>query len=234
MGMDAPMVVHAKPIGGGFTFFVVYGPVSHVVDVAAVEVVEREYPLLSPKEANATVRETLRRKLVVVGACIGTDAHTVGIDAILNVKGWAGEKGLEYYREMKVVNMGAQVSVPELVERAATSGRTRSSSARSSPSGTRTCTTPRPCPPRSARRSRRRGARCWSSAGRASTSPPPLRSASTGCSVAAPRPGRWRATSSTPSPPVASPLPDTDRPHRRARPTPRYRCPGPAPKEHTP
>ena len=41
-------------------------------------------------------RTGLRRKLVVLGACIGTDAHTVGIDAILNVKGFAGEKGLEY------------------------------------------------------------------------------------------------------------------------------------------
>ena len=57
----------------------------------------------------------LRRKLVVVGACIGTDAHTVGIDAILNIKGFAGEKGLEYYREIRVVNLGAQVLVPELV-----------------------------------------------------------------------------------------------------------------------
>ena len=47
---------------------------------------------------------------MVVGACIGTDAHTVGIDAILNIKGFAGEKGLEYYRELKVVNLGAQVS----------------------------------------------------------------------------------------------------------------------------
>ena len=54
----------------------------------------------------------------MVGACIGTDAHTVGIDAILNIKGFAGEKGLEYYRELKVVNLGAQVSVPQLVERA--------------------------------------------------------------------------------------------------------------------
>jgi beta-lysine 5,6-aminomutase beta subunit len=53
-----------------------------------------------------------------VGACIGTDAHTVGIDAILNIKGFAGEKGLEYYREVKVVNLGAQVLVPELVARA--------------------------------------------------------------------------------------------------------------------
>ena len=53
-----------------------------------------------------------------MGGCIGTDAHTVGIDAILNIKGFAGEKGLEYYRELKVVNLGAQVSVPQLVERA--------------------------------------------------------------------------------------------------------------------
>ena len=60
----------------------------------------------------------MRRKLVVVGACIGTDAHTVGIDAILNIKGFAGEKGLEYYREITVVNLGAQVFVPELVARA--------------------------------------------------------------------------------------------------------------------
>jgi beta-lysine 5,6-aminomutase beta subunit len=54
----------------------------------------------------------------VVGGCIGTDAHTVGIDAILNIKGFAGEKGLEYYRELKVVNLGAQVSVPDLVDQA--------------------------------------------------------------------------------------------------------------------
>ena len=53
------------------------------------------------------------------GACIGTDAHTVGIDAILNVKGHAGEKGLEYYREIRVVNLGAQVAVADLVARAA-------------------------------------------------------------------------------------------------------------------
>ena len=54
-----------------------------------------------------------------MGACIGTDAHTVGIDAILNVKGHAGEKGLEYYREIRVINMGSQVGVPDLVARAA-------------------------------------------------------------------------------------------------------------------
>ena len=118
MGMEPALLVHAKAMGPDFTFFVVYGSVSHLVDLREVTVVEREYPLLTAKEVNLAIKRQLRRKLVVVGACIGTDAHTVGIDAILNIKGFAGEKGLEYYREIRVVNLGAQVLVPELVARA--------------------------------------------------------------------------------------------------------------------
>ncbi len=118
MGIDPAMLVHAKAMGPHFTFFVVYGSVHHLVDLAAVRVVEREYPLLSAKEVDLAIRTRLKRRLVVLGACIGTDAHTVGIDAILNVKGFAGEKGLESYREIRVVNLGAQVPVPELVARA--------------------------------------------------------------------------------------------------------------------
>ena len=118
MGIDPALVVHAKAMGPGHTFFVVYGRVNHLVDVASVRIFERDYPLLSPKEINLAVRKGLRRRLTVVGGCIGTDAHTVGIDAILNIKGFAGEKGLEYYRELRVVNLGAQISVPHLVVRA--------------------------------------------------------------------------------------------------------------------
>jgi beta-lysine 5,6-aminomutase beta subunit len=118
MGIDPALVVHATAVGPDYTFFVVYGPVNHLVDLSEVVVLEREYPLLTPKEVNAAIKARLRRKLVVVGACIGTDAHTVGIDAILNIKGFAGDKGLEYYREIRVVNLGAQVSVPDLVARA--------------------------------------------------------------------------------------------------------------------
>jgi beta-lysine 5,6-aminomutase beta subunit len=119
MGMDQAMVVHAKGMGPDFTFFIVYGRVSHLVDLSAVTVAEREFPLLPAAEVNLRIRSALGRKLVVVGACIGTDAHTVGIDAILNVKGHAGEKGLEYYREIRVVNLGSQVAVADLVARAA-------------------------------------------------------------------------------------------------------------------
>jgi beta-lysine 5,6-aminomutase beta subunit len=119
MGLDPALVVHARAIGPGFTFFIVYGRCQHLVDLDAVVVAEREFPLLSAKEVNLAIRTRLRRRMVVVGACIGTDAHTVGIDAILNVKGFAGEKGLESYREMRVVNLGAQVPIPDLVAAAA-------------------------------------------------------------------------------------------------------------------
>ena len=122
MGIEPAMVVHARAMGPEHSFFVVYGRATHLVDTDAVEVVERDYPLLTPAEVNTAVRRALRRRLVVVGGCVGTDAHTVGIDAILNIKGFAGEKGLEYYREIKVVNLGAQVDVEDLVARARAEG----------------------------------------------------------------------------------------------------------------
>jgi beta-lysine 5,6-aminomutase beta subunit len=122
MGLEPAMVVHGKGMGPDYTFFIVYGRVSHLVDLSQVTVTEREFPLLSSAEVNLRIRAGLGRKLVVVGACIGTDAHTVGIDAILNVKGHSGEKGLEYYREIRVVNLGSQVAVPDLVARSAAEG----------------------------------------------------------------------------------------------------------------
>jgi beta-lysine 5,6-aminomutase beta subunit len=122
MGLAPAMVVHAKGMGQDFTFCIVYGRVSHLVDLSEVTVLERDFPLLSSAEVNLAIRSGLGRKLVVVGACIGTDAHTVGIDAILNVKGHSGEKGLEYYREIRVVNLGSQVDIGDLVARSQAEG----------------------------------------------------------------------------------------------------------------
>jgi beta-lysine 5,6-aminomutase beta subunit len=115
MGFDGVQVVHMKAMGPDFTFFVVYGSTKYSVDPAAIEVVEREFPLLGFSEVNRLIRERIRRQLVVVGACTGTDAHTVGLDAILSMKGYAGDHGLEYFTEMRVVNMGSQVDPPEIV-----------------------------------------------------------------------------------------------------------------------
>jgi beta-lysine 5,6-aminomutase beta subunit len=118
-GLDPALVVHSKAVGPHFTFFVVYGRSPVVIDLDLVHVTEREFPLLTPKEINLKVRSNLGRKLVIVGGTVGSDAHTVGLDAILNVKGFAGEKGLESYREFRVVNLGAQVEAGGLVDRAA-------------------------------------------------------------------------------------------------------------------
>ena len=57
MGLDPAMVVHAKQMGEGFVFFVVYGRVNHLVDLSKVKVVERDFALLSAKDVDALINE---------------------------------------------------------------------------------------------------------------------------------------------------------------------------------
>lgn len=116
MGIAKPQVVHAKGMGPDFTFFIVYGATHLNVDPDELVVPERDFPQLNSQEINRRIREGLKRRYVVVGACTGSDAHTVGLDAILSMKGFAGDKGLEYYSEMEVHNLGSQVTPQEIVE----------------------------------------------------------------------------------------------------------------------
>lgn len=115
MGLMRSHVVHTKAMGPQFTFFIVYGSTRHSVDPDALDVDDRGFPQYTYQEVNELIRRVLKRRLVVVGACTGTDAHTVGLDAILSMKGFAGDHGLEYFPEIRVVNMGAQVTPPEIV-----------------------------------------------------------------------------------------------------------------------
>jgi beta-lysine 5,6-aminomutase beta subunit len=116
MDLDRPQVVHMKAMGPDFTFFIVYGATRHAVDPDELEVPEREFPVMSYQEVNRVLRESLKRQLVVVGACTGTDAHTVGLDAILSMKGFAGDHGLEYFPELQVHNLGSQVDPADIVD----------------------------------------------------------------------------------------------------------------------
>ena len=50
-----------------------------------------------------------------MGASTGTDAHTVGIDAIMNMKGYAGHYGLERYDMIEAYNLGSQVPNEEFI-----------------------------------------------------------------------------------------------------------------------
>jgi beta-lysine 5,6-aminomutase beta subunit len=116
MGFERPQVAHMKGMGPDFTFFIVYGATSHGVDPDRLTVPRREFPDLSYSQVNHLIREHLKRQLVVIGACTGTDAHTVGLDAILSMKGFAGDHGLEYFPEIRVINMGSQVDPADIVD----------------------------------------------------------------------------------------------------------------------
>ena len=118
MGLNEPAVVHCEDMGQGFSFYVVYGQCTHQVDLNSYAVVKPDYEVMDKDAINALIDEKMKRRMVVVGACIETDAHTVGIDAIMNMKGYNGHKGLESYHSMRAINMGAQVECEALVSRA--------------------------------------------------------------------------------------------------------------------
>ena len=118
MGLDEPAVAHSEAMGPAFSFFVVYGQCKHRVDMSRIKVAKPEFEVLGKDAVNEKIARIMGRKMVVIGACIETDAHTVGIDAIMNMKGFNGHKGLESYHEMRAINMGAQVDSEELVARA--------------------------------------------------------------------------------------------------------------------
>lgn len=116
-GLKDPLVTTMEQASRVHTYFVVYGHSPHTVDIAAIQVEELAAQPLTREEIEEHAKK-LGRKIVVVGACTGSDAHTVGIDAILNYKGFAGEKGLESYKCFDAHNLGAQVENHELAERA--------------------------------------------------------------------------------------------------------------------
>jgi beta-lysine 5,6-aminomutase beta subunit len=117
-GLREPIVATMEECAAGFSFFVVYGHSRHAVDAAAIDVAEVATEMLTRETIEERIASRLGRKLVVVGACTGSDAHTVGIDAILNYKGYAGDKGLESYKGFEVHNLGAQVENEQLAGRA--------------------------------------------------------------------------------------------------------------------
>jgi beta-lysine 5,6-aminomutase beta subunit len=117
-GLRHVLVATMERAGDEFSFFVVFGRSEHTLDFSLIEVPEVEIPEREPKEINELIKTKLGRRVVVVGACTGSDAHTVGIDAVINMKGYAGDKGLESYPWIDAHNLGAQVDNAALLARA--------------------------------------------------------------------------------------------------------------------
>jgi beta-lysine 5,6-aminomutase beta subunit len=115
MGFTDVQVVDGRRIASGFSFFVVYASTTQSVDVESIAAPAARAHAMTMEEIDAFVAERIGRRIRVAGACIGTDAHTVGIDAILNMKGYKGDYGLERYHMFEAFNLGSQVGVEELV-----------------------------------------------------------------------------------------------------------------------
>lgn len=118
MGLEEPDVVCHKKLDDDFTFYVVYGSLKYGIDYTSIVVKTVGIKTMSMDEINKYIRDNIKRKLVVVGASTGTDAHTVGIDAIMNMKGYAGHYGLERYDMIDAYNLGSQVENEEFIKKA--------------------------------------------------------------------------------------------------------------------
>jgi beta-lysine 5,6-aminomutase beta subunit len=115
MGLDNPIIVFSKELTPGYTFFNCYGSCTHCVDFTSIYVPKVESSVMDMQQTDAFIKENIGRKLVVVGASTGTDAHTVGIDAVMNMKGYAGHYGLERYDMFEAYNMGSQIPNEDLI-----------------------------------------------------------------------------------------------------------------------
>jgi beta-lysine 5,6-aminomutase beta subunit len=118
MGLEEPNVAHHHSLDKDFTFFVVYGNLNQTIDYTEIKVQSVDVHSMNMEETNEYIRQNIKRKVVVVGASTGTDAHTVGIDAIMNMKGFAGHYGLERYEMIEAYNLGSQVPNEEFIKKA--------------------------------------------------------------------------------------------------------------------
>jgi beta-lysine 5,6-aminomutase beta subunit len=118
MGLEHPEVVHYEELTAGYTYFVMFGECVHTVDYSTLSDEGFDVEYMSEEEIEAFASEYIGRPVVVVGAATGTDTHSVGIDAMLNLKGFHGHHGLEGYKAFRTHNLGSQVPNSVLVSKA--------------------------------------------------------------------------------------------------------------------
>ncbi|MCJ7690766.1 MAG: cobalamin-dependent protein [Clostridiaceae bacterium] len=118
MGLKDPNCAHHGALDSGFTFYVVYGSLTHTVNYEEVHVQTVEGEVMDMSEVGEYIKENIKREVIIIGASTGTDAHTVGIDAVMNIKGFAGHYGLERYPMIEAHNLGSQVENEEFIKKA--------------------------------------------------------------------------------------------------------------------
>ena len=109
MGFEAPEVVHYEELTEGYTYFVMYGRCVQAIDFTTLQGEGFDIEYMSEDEIERFAESRIGRPIVVVGASTGSDTHSVGIDAMLNLKGYHGHHGLEGYHSFQTHNLGSQV-----------------------------------------------------------------------------------------------------------------------------
>jgi beta-lysine 5,6-aminomutase beta subunit len=118
MGFEEPEVVHYEQLTPGYTYFVMYGRCTQTVDFQSLAGEGFDIEYMSEDEIEHFAVTHVGRRIVVVGASTGSDTHSVGIDAMLNLKGYHGHHGLEGYRAFETHNLGSQVPNSVLLAKA--------------------------------------------------------------------------------------------------------------------
>lgn len=108
MGLVDENIVYEKDIYG-FTFFIIYGKFNKYIDTSKIKIKVEETKKLDYFEIEKIMEEKLDKKIKIIACTLGTDAHTVGLDAIINAKGYNGDNGLERYKGFEILNLGAQI-----------------------------------------------------------------------------------------------------------------------------
>ncbi len=118
LGFQSVAIGECKGIDPSFTFYVAYARTDVGIDPDEVKGDYLDVEVMDYYAINGLIERDLGRKLSIVGAAIESDAHTVGIDAIINMKGYAGAYGLERYPQMDALNMGSQIPCEQLLRTA--------------------------------------------------------------------------------------------------------------------
>lgn len=118
IGFDEIDICGMRDLSEGFTHFIAYASTQASVDLSKIVVKTVETAVMSMEETDEYIESHIGRVLTVIGASIESDAHTVGIDAIMNMKGYNHRYGLERYKYFNAINLGAQVTCEDLLKRA--------------------------------------------------------------------------------------------------------------------
>jgi len=118
MGLLDPIVSDNITLDKGFTMYIIFGSVTHSINYNNVVVETVDSDVMTKEEIENFIELNFSKDIVVVGASTGTDAHTVGIDAIMNMKGFAGHYGIERYDGIEAYNLGSQVENETFIKKA--------------------------------------------------------------------------------------------------------------------